>query len=114
MIATPNDWHPTRRNVYPTCDAMVNGKRFDALTGRTLFELKTDNWGTYKDELKGWTLKAHASTAIKENNLAKACGFEFVFVVADPELHQALSKRPDMKQITVRYEPRCSRKIMPR
>lgn len=115
-----DDWHnfcadEILGNVYPTCDAMVNGKRFDALTGRTLFELKTDNWSTYKDELKGWTLKAHASTAIKENNLAKACGFEFAFVVADPELHRALSEELERRRstITIRYEPRCSRENRP-
>jgi hypothetical protein len=102
-------------NVYPTCDAMVNAKRFDALAGRTLFELKTDAWGTYKDELKKWTLDAHVSTARTENNLATACGFEFAFVVADPELFQALSRELERRKstVTVRYEPRCSRENMP-
>lgn len=100
-------------NVYPGCDAMVNGKRFDALQGRTLYEVKTHNYSTYKDIVKKWVIDEHVASAKLEYRIAKACGFDFRFVVADQELYETLIERLKGTEIAVVYESRCSRNNMP-
>lgn len=100
-------------NVYPGCDAMVNGKRFDALQGRTLYEVKTHKYSTYKEIVKKWVLDEHVASAKLEHRLASDCGFDFRFLVADRELYDALIERLKHTQILVVYEPRCSRDNMP-
>jgi len=113
-----DEWHDqcadrVLGNRYPGCDVLVNGKHFDALAGRVLYEVKTDNWSSYAEVLKGWTLKAHDENARIEHALAMACGFEFTFVVADRALFEALGDKLKGTSIDLRYEPRCSRSSKP-
>lgn len=109
-----DDWHDycadqVLGNEFPTCDVMVNGKRFDAKVGNKLYEVKTDDWDTYSEFLVNRTLEDHATLAKLEKMLANVCGYDYEFVVGDATLKKELSQRLAPLDL-VRYEPKCNRK----
>jgi hypothetical protein len=65
-------------NAFPGKDVLVNGKRFDALQPliRLLWEIKTDNFDTYKPIVKEFALKKEVPELKRELRLAQACGYE--------------------------------------
>jgi hypothetical protein len=66
-------------NSFPGGDVFVNGKNFDALqlATRTLWEVKTDNFDTYTDELQEIVVRGQLPKLLHERDLAWACGFDF-------------------------------------
>jgi hypothetical protein len=58
---------------------LVNGKNFDALqlATRTLWEVKTDNFDTYTDDLQDIVIRGQVPQLLSERDLARACGFDF-------------------------------------
>ncbi len=67
------------RNDFRGSDVLVNGKRFDALQlgTRVLWEVKTDNFGTYSDALQEMVLRSQLVELQRERDLAISCGFNF-------------------------------------
>lgn len=96
-------------NEFPTCDVVVKGRGFDALSGSTLYEVKTDDWDIYADFLTDETLNVHTETAQGDIIIARACGYNYEFVVGDAKLATELSKRLAPLDV-VRHEPKCNRK----
>ncbi|KFE70033.1 hypothetical protein DB31_5075 [Hyalangium minutum] len=60
------------QNSFPGWDVLVNGKHFDALQGatRTLWEVKTDNFDTYTDDLKDIVVRSQVPKLRDERALA--------------------------------------------
>jgi hypothetical protein len=101
-------------NVFPGCDALVNGKHFDALDPRgALWEIKTDNWTNYTPFLKQQTVQNHLAEAEREARIASDCGYPFIFAVADENLYQELRNRVRSPTIRLRHVPQCRRQIVP-
>lgn len=96
-------------NEFPKCDALVKNKLFDAKFGNTLYEVKTDDWDTYSEPLKQFTLKQQVKTAHHEYGIAQSCGYDFEFVVGDAEQATVLTEAVKPLDV-VRLEPRCDRK----
>jgi hypothetical protein len=73
-------------------DALVNGKRFDALQlgQRVLWEVKTDNFDTYPPELQEIVIAKQVKELRRERGLARACGFNFWVGVRHAEHRAAL------------------------
>jgi hypothetical protein len=67
------------QNSFPGWDVLVNGKNFDALqlVARTLWEVKTDNFDTYTDDLQDIVIRGQVPKLLIERDLARACGFDF-------------------------------------
>jgi hypothetical protein len=67
------------QNSFPGWDVLVNGKHFDALqlATRTLWEVKTDNFDAYTDELQEIVVRGQVPKLRLERDLARACGFDF-------------------------------------
>lgn len=104
-----NDPHNTcadevPNNSFPGWDVFVNGKNFDALqlTRRTLWEIKTDNFDTYSDFLRGRVVRDQAPKMRSERAIALACGFDFRVGVRSKAHQEALEDAaPDLKGIIV-------------
>ncbi|MBZ4333448.1 DUF6310 domain-containing protein [Corallococcus sp. AS-1-12] len=91
-------------NSFPGWDVFVNGKNFDALqlTTRTLWEVKTDNFNTYSDFLRGRVLSAQVAEMRIERDLARACGFDFRIGVRSEAHKEALGEQaPDLSDLIV-------------
>lgn len=97
------------RNEFSGCDVMVNGKAYDAKSGNTLYEVKTDDWDTYAEFLTERVLDQHAHDAKVDSARALACGYQYEFIVGDATLEKELSKRTAPLDV-VRLEPKCNRK----
>ena len=77
----------------------VNGKNFDALqlATRTLWEVKTDNFDTFPDDLQVIVVKSQVPKLRHERALALACGFDFHVGVRREEHKEALEEEaPDL------------------
>jgi hypothetical protein len=77
-------------NRYPGMDAVVDGKAFDALQAgvRVLWEIKTDEFGTYTEFLKKQVVADQLEEFEEESRIALACGYEFTVGVSTEE-HKA-------------------------
>ncbi|ATB28099.1 DUF6310 domain-containing protein [Melittangium boletus] len=66
-------------NAYRGANALVNGKAFDALqvVAGVLWEVKTDNFGSYPPELQNIVIRKNVHDFLIERELARACGFDF-------------------------------------
>ena len=67
------------QNSFSGGDVLVNGKHFDALQlrARVLWEIKTDNFGTYSIYLQRTVPEQQVPELRRERDLARACGFDF-------------------------------------
>lgn len=67
-------------NSFPGGDVYVNGKNFDALqlATRTLWEVKTDDFGKQSPHSQKFFIKMKLSEIQREAKLAKECGYDFV------------------------------------
>jgi hypothetical protein len=86
-------------NSFPGWDVFVNGKNFDALqlATRTLWEVKTDNFDTYTDDLQVIVVKSQVPKLRHERALALACGFDFHVGVRSEVHKEALEEEaPDL------------------
>jgi len=91
-------------NAFPGADVFVNGKRFDALQPliRLLWEIKTDNFDTYKPIVKKFALDKEVPELRRERKLAQACGFEFRIGVRSAAHKEALEfAAPELKGLIV-------------
>ncbi|WP_309243065.1 DUF6310 domain-containing protein [Hyalangium versicolor] len=89
-------------NSFPGWDVLVNGKHFDALqlATRTLWEVKTDNFDTYTDDLQDIVVRSQVPKLQHERTLARACGFDFKIGVRSAEHKAALLKQdPTLKVV---------------
>ena len=80
-------------------DVRVNRKNYDAVQflARVLWEVKTDNFEKYSDELRDIVLKKQIPELRRERDLAKACGFGFRVGVRSAAHKDALRKQaPDL------------------
>jgi hypothetical protein len=87
-------------NSFPGGDVFVNGKNFDALqlATRTLWEVKTDNFDTYTDDLQDIVVKSQVPKLRHERALALACGFDFRVGVRSEAHKEALEdEAPDLQ-----------------
>ncbi|QRK13242.1 tannase/feruloyl esterase family alpha/beta hydrolase [Archangium violaceum] len=78
----------------------VNGKNFDALqlATRTLWEVKTDNFDTYTDDLQDIVVRSQVPKLRHERALALACGFDFRVGVRSEAHKEALEdEAPDLQ-----------------
>lgn len=66
-------------NAFRGANALVNGKAFDALqvVAGVLWEVKTDNFDSYPQELQDIVLRKNVRDFLVERELARACGFDF-------------------------------------
>jgi hypothetical protein len=91
-------------NSFPGWDVFVNGKNFDALqlAKRTLWEVKTDNFDTYSDFLRGRVIRDQVPKMRIERALALACAFDFRVGVRSEAHKEALEDAaPDLKGLIV-------------
>ncbi|WP_386964982.1 DUF6310 domain-containing protein [Archangium violaceum] len=87
-------------NNFPGGDVFVNGKNFDALqlATRTLWEVKTDNFDIYTDDLQDIVVKSQVPKLRHERALALACGFDFHIGVRSEAHKEALEdEAPDFQ-----------------
>lgn len=87
-------------NAFRGANALVNGKAFDALQPptRTLWEIKTDNFDTYTEALKGFVISDQVAKLRRERDLAQACGFAFRVGVRSEAHKEALEDAaPDLR-----------------
>jgi hypothetical protein len=77
-------------NAFRGANALVNGKAFDALqpATRTLWEIKTDNFDTYTEDLQDIVIRSQVPKLLIERDLARACDFDFRIGVRS-ETHKA-------------------------
>ncbi|HEX5752592.1 MAG TPA: DUF6310 domain-containing protein [Archangium sp.] len=86
-------------NSFPGGDVFVNGKNFDALqlATRTLWEVKTDKFDTYTDDLQVIVVKSQVQELRHERALALACGFDYHVGVRSEAHKEALEEEaPDL------------------
>jgi Family of unknown function (DUF6310) len=90
-------------NGFSGSDVLVNGKRFDALQpgARMLWEVKTDNFDAYPDELKTIVLKKQEADLRAERDLAEACGFAFTVGVRSAAHRRALLKQVRFLEVVI-------------
>ncbi|HYI02491.1 DUF6310 domain-containing protein [Hyalangium sp.] len=90
-------------NRYPGKDVLIGGIRFDALQVgvRVLWEIKTDQFDTYSDFLKGQVVREQAAKMLEERALAAACGYGFVVGVSTEEHKTALELEAPLLEIVV-------------
>ncbi|WNG31753.1 hypothetical protein F0U62_27130 [Cystobacter fuscus] len=84
----------------------VNGKNFDALqlATRTLWEVKTDNFDTYTEDLQGIVVRSQVPKMQHERELARACGFNFKVGVLSAAHKIALLKQdPALKVVVMNW-----------
>ncbi|WP_434386595.1 DUF6310 domain-containing protein [Melittangium boletus] len=95
-------------NRYPGMDVLVDGKHFDALQvgARVLWEIKTDQFGTYSDFLRGQVISAQVEELRAERDIATSCGYGFVVGVSTEEHKEALEFQALDLQIVVTGCPR--------
>jgi hypothetical protein len=93
-------------NSFPGGDVFVNGKNFDALqlATRTLWEVKTDNFDTYTDDLRDIVVRSQVPKLQHERELARACGFGFKVGVRSAAHKAALLKQdPTLKVVVMNW-----------
>ncbi|WP_395857919.1 DUF6310 domain-containing protein [Cystobacter fuscus] len=93
-------------NSFPGGDVFVNGKNFDALqlATRTLWEVKTDNFDTYTEDLQGIVVRSQVPKMQHERELARACGFNFKVGVLSAAHKIALLKQdPALKVVVMNW-----------
>jgi hypothetical protein len=90
-------------NRYPGMDVLVDGKHFDALQVgvRVLWEIKTDQFDTYSDFLKGQVIRDQLPELLEERNIAAACGYDFVIGVSSAAHREALLRQDRTLNIVV-------------
>ncbi len=90
-------------NDFRGYDALVNGKRFDALElrRRMLWEIKTDNFDSYPPELRNIVIGKQVRELQRERGLAAACGFDFQVGVRSVAHKAALELADGSLQIVV-------------
>jgi hypothetical protein len=66
-------------NAVPGANALVNGKAFDGwqVVAGVLWEIKTDNFDSYPLELQNIVINKNVRDFLAEQELARACGFDF-------------------------------------
>jgi hypothetical protein len=81
-------------NAFRGANALVNGKAFDGLqpATRTLWEVKTDNFDTYTEALRGFVIRDQVEKLLRELALARACGFDFRVGVRSQAHKEALEE----------------------
>jgi hypothetical protein len=87
-------------NRYPGMDVLVNGIRFDALQVgvRVLWEIKTHRFDTYNEFIQDQEIRKEIEQLRKEQDIAGACGYEFVVGVSTEAHKQALVRQaPELK-----------------
>jgi hypothetical protein len=91
-------------NDFRGYDALVNGKRFDALQvdRRVLWEVKTDNFDTYSEALREIVLEKQVAELRRERELARACGYDFYVGVRSAAHLTALREEvPDLNIVVM-------------
>ncbi|OJH33711.1 DUF6310 domain-containing protein [Cystobacter ferrugineus] len=90
-------------NSFPGGDVFVNGKNFDALqlATRTLWEVKTDNFDTFTDDLRDIVVRSQVPKLQHERELARACGFDFKVGVRSAAHKAALLKQDSTFKVVV-------------
>ncbi len=92
------------QNDFPGSDVLVNGKRFDALQLRlrVLWEVKTDNFDTYRAALRRIVIENQVEELQRERALAQACGFDFRIGVRSAAHKAALALQdPNLTSIII-------------
>lgn len=91
------------QNAFPGWDVLVHGKHFDALqlASRTLWEVKTDNFDTYTEDLRDIVVRSQVPEMQHERALALACGFGFKVGVRSPAHRAALLRQDPTLRIVV-------------
>lgn len=93
-------------NAFRGCNALVNGKAFDALqwATRTLWEVKTNAIETYNPFIQATELNKQVEEARRERALAQACGYDFVLGVRT-ETHRQMLKEaaPDITVVLMTW-----------
>ncbi|WP_324290041.1 DUF6310 domain-containing protein [Pyxidicoccus sp. MSG2] len=91
-------------NAFRGANALVNGKAFDALqvVAGVLWEVKTDNFDSYPQELQDIVLRKNVRDFLVERELARACGFDFRVGVRSAT-HKAMleTQEPRLKGVIV-------------
>ncbi|RJS24260.1 hypothetical protein DRW03_10745 [Corallococcus sp. H22C18031201] len=90
-------------NRYPGRDVLVGGERFDALQVgvRVLWEIKTHQFDTYNDYVRGRELEKELKQLTKERRAAVACGYGFVLGVSTQAHKDALLREDRSLNIVV-------------
>ena len=92
------DGYPPNDGAFQTCDVRVMGKYFDAIktwsdgVTKTLWEIKTWNYSSYKKCVQDWAVARAVKEAVREKAIAGACGYDYNFVVTDHLLADHMSK----------------------
>ncbi len=79
-------------NRFPGNDVLVNGKRFDALQvgARVLWEIKTDRFDEFAPFLRDRVISKQGPELLRERDIARACGYDFVVGVSSAAHRVAL------------------------
>jgi hypothetical protein len=90
-------------NRYPGMDVLVDGKYFDALQAgvRVLWEIKTDQFDTYSDFLRGQVVEDQVEEFREERSIAWSCGYDFVVGVSSAAHKEALLRVEQTLKIVV-------------
>lgn len=86
-------------NVYPECDVLVTppngqGKRFDAMSADgTLWEFKTDRYSRHNPFIQGRIIDDDFKDGATESGIARQCGRNYNYVVADRAHYEELLRR---------------------
>jgi hypothetical protein len=91
-------------NTFRGANALVNGKAFDALqpATRTLWEVKTDNFDSFPEDLQTIVLRKQVRDFRSERGLARACGYDFRIGVRSDAHKAALEQEaPDLEGVIV-------------
>ena len=85
-------------NAFRDANVLVNGKAFDALQPltRTLWEVKTTAIETYNPFVRDVELKKQVTEALRELELANACGFDFRIGVRSAAHKEALARANEL------------------
>jgi hypothetical protein len=81
-------------NAFRGANALVNGIAYDALQlpARILWEVKTDNFDTYTEALRGFVIEDQVAKMRRERDFARACGFDFRVGVRSEAHKEALEE----------------------
>jgi hypothetical protein len=91
-------------NAFRGANALVNGKAFDALqvVAGVLWEVKTDDFDSYPLELQDIVVRKQARDFLAEQELARACGFDFRVGVRSATHKKALEyAQPTLEDLIV-------------
>jgi hypothetical protein len=90
-------------NRYPGMDVLVGGELFDALQigVRVLWEIKTHQFDTYNDYIRGREIEKELKQLRKERKAAAACGYGFVIGVSTQAHKDALLREDRSLKVVV-------------